>query len=549
MAVCCAVLCVGCQPAEEAPYVAKAPDYRKTAKNNAAFTFYSYSSVSNGLETRKDENGNRYTVEIGPDCITEEKFLEYKACGLEILMPQSVATVGNASAYQSGGNTPLWKTVLDLAKKTGLKVLLTDNPLMYASSGESSDKSLYESDAAMDAFVRAQLLLYAKHPAFYGVLLRDEVSAKVLKSGTFGKVYRSIKRVEAELIASGEIKNEIFIHINLRGVGSYYQGYSDHTGDAFPELSRLEYYAIMPALTYKPHSSETDEEFYERVEAQIRATKYADRVPLRYTLQRARYRKLVELLLDETGADHFAIDLYPMYEAGPMTVYLMGLQVGAEVAKERGVEMHIVTQATSFPFGDPPNTRILTENDMRWLNNTLLGFGVKTICYYGYFEPSEAIVGSSMMLDSGVKTPLWDACNQIMKENRAFESTILNFDFVGSKGYQKSSLTYAADYVTYLPNALRFQWLKDVEWDKETLFVTEMYDENKGNYMYMALNAIDPKEGMNTNTLISATLTFDPQFTHAVVWKNGKKTEVELLNGKLDVQNFPGEAVYVIPYK
>lgn len=549
LSVACVFSCVACTNTDESSGggAPKAPDYRKSATNNKEFTFYSYASVSNGKRTIKDENGNRVTIEVGPDCITAEKFIEYKACGLQILMPQATAVVSSANRYVAGGEKPLWLKILDLAEQTGLKVILTDNVLMYASAGEVSSTAIYQSDAAMDEYVRAQLMLYVKHPAFYGVLLKDEVSAKILKSGTFGKVYRSIKRIEKQLRDAGEIDKEIFIHINLQGVSSYYPHYADHPGYMYPDLTREEYYDIMTDLQYRAPETETDEEFFARVEQQIQLTPYEKRADLRYTLQRARYRKLVKLLLDETGADHFAIDLYPLYAAGPMTVYLMGLQIGAEIAKEYGVELHIVTQATSFPFGDPPNDRILDAESMRWLNNTLLSFGVDAMCYYGYFEPSEAIEGSTLMKNDGTKTPLWTVCQTLMRENRAFESTIMNFDYVGSQGFEKGTRKHLIDCVTKLPMATKFTALKKVLWDEETLLVNELYDAKRKNYMYAVMNAVDPVFSKTAD--ISATLTFDKKYTHVLIWKNGKRSTTELRNGSFTVKLLPGEAVYAIPYK
>ena len=543
-----AVLCVffaGCADTNEVQ-VPRAPDYRKNSKNDKEFTFYAYSSVSTGKQTRKDENGNRYTVELGPDCITLEKFQEYKECGLQILMPQSLAVVGRPSNYTDPSVVPLWKTILDLAEQTDLKVILTDNILMYASSGQYTDAALYESETAMDKYVREQLMLYVQHPAFYGVLLRDEVSAAQIKSGTFGKVYHSIKRVEKALQNEGVIDKEVFIHINVRGMGSYFQGYSDHTGDQFPEISREEYYDLLPGLEYKDPATETDAAFYARVDALYAATPSAEKEGLRYVMQRARYRRHLELLIEATGSNHFAIDLYPLYQA-PMTVYLQSLQIGAEVAEEYGVEYHIVTQATSFNNGG--NTRILSAADMRWLNNTLLGYGVSTICYYGYFQPGPTCLeGSSFLLYSGEKTPMWEACQNLMKENRAFESTILNFDFKASKGYIKEGATYNAGYVKYLPAVGEFSVLKDFTWDKETALVTELYDKKRKNYMYMAFNAVDPIAGTE-QFLQTSTLTFDEKYTSAVVWKNGTSKNVRLSkSNSLTVKNYPGEATYVIPY-
>jgi hypothetical protein len=87
----------------------------------------------------------------------------------------------------------------------------------------------------------------------------------------------------------------------------------------------------------------------------------------------------------------------------------------------------------------------------------------------------------------------------------------------------------------------------DVQTDGTTAIVSE-YKDASGRYMYAVMNAID-SQWKGVDTYQSVTLTFDPAYTHAVVWRNGVKKLVALdENASITIENGAGEAVFVIPY-
>jgi hypothetical protein len=75
--------------------------------------------------------------------------------------------------------------------------------------------------------------------------------------------------------------------------------------------------------------------------------------------------------------------------------------------------------------------------------------------------------------------------------------------------------------------------------------VTELYDDENKNYMYMAMNVLDPDADVTEETV---TMTFNG-YTNVLVYDgNGNFTTVALDNGVYTATLTNGEAVYVIPY-
>lgn len=98
-----------------------------------------------------------------------------------------------------------------------------------------------------------------------------------------------------------------------------------------------------------------------------------------------RYDKYLRLFLDATDADYIQYDQYPMKSEDRIDeYYIYGLQMVAEIAKEYGIDFYFVSQTYGQTDGIS-NPRMLSEADLYWLNNMLVGFGVKTISYFTYW--------------------------------------------------------------------------------------------------------------------------------------------------------------------
>ena len=74
-----------------------------------------------------------------------------------------------------------------------------------------------------------------------------------------------------------------------------------------------------------------------------------------------------------------------------------------------------------------------------------------------------------------------------------------------------------------------------------------MYDEEKGNYMYMVQNIVDSVR-KGSKAFQTTTLTFDAKYTHVVVYVKGEPSIKKLDGGKLILKHKAGEATFVMPF-
>jgi hypothetical protein len=225
--------------------------------------------------------------------------------------------------------------------------------------------------------------------------------------------------------------------------------------------------------------------------------------------------------------------------------------VAAKVAKERDVEFYFVTQTYGQTDG-VSNPRMLSQEDLYWMNNMLLGFGIKQISYFTYFTKADNnkehfIDGNSFLTWRGEKTNIYNWMKQIMAEEQKFAPTILSFEYNSSKVYISKTTNFDCTYAMRTIETPDFTALTNVDVNKEVVLVTEMYDADKQNYMYMVQNVIDStKKG--SKAYQTTVLTFDKQYKYAAVYVKGEKTLVRLEDGKLTLKHKPGEATYILPY-
>ena len=509
----------GCaQPTTEVQ-IPDGPDYSASTKQ---FDFYGYSALIDGWNI----DGVQYTPK--EDYLTVERIKEYKDAGMTIYFPQSAAAVSESVAKDFENSAA--KKALDYSLEAGIdKVILNDyriQSLTKANFGSEAqirgmvaDGSIYnhenygligegkkfESEEALDEFVEDCLSLYIDHEAFYGIMLGDEPFFYHSKS--YGEMFRSIKRV------SEKLGKDVYIQYNLNPIGI-----------ADGEETRS---WRCPPLEDTEGMSETEKMI-------------------------AAYDAYLRLFMDETGAEYLQFDHYPLYSAEKvMEIYLVGLQIAANVAKDYDVDFYFVTQTFNMTDGSTVR-RTLSEADMYWLNNMLLGFGVKQVSYFTYFTKADNNTehfkdGQSFLTWEGEKTDIYYWMQNIMAEEQKFAPTILNFDYVTSQVYKSSTTVFNFAHVMYKLDTPAFAKVTNVDVNKEVALVTELYDDEKDNYMYMFQNVIDPmKKGSKAYQTITAT--FAEEYKYAAVYVKGERTLVALDNGTLTMKHKPGEATYVIPY-
>ncbi len=471
-----------------------APDY---SASRLQFDFYGYSSASNGKWTI---DGIEY--DAGQDFRTVERVREYKDTGMTIYMPQHQALYEGQDFETSDT-----KKALDMAVEAGMsKVILTDRRIQQLSKtngGIVGEGKKFATTDELDAEIASYLAPYKDHPAFYGLMLGDEPFWQMYES--YGQVYKSIKRVYPQC----------FIQYNLN------------------------------PITAGRDEKKIDERFPPLEEGEGEGLEWKEIVAIRY-------EKYLRLFLDSTGADYVQYDHYPLKNKEFIDdYYIYGLQLVAELVKEYGIDFYFVTQT----YGQTDSTdrpRMLSEADLYWLNNMLVGFGVKTISYFTYWTKSDNntehfIDGNSFITWYGERTKIYDWMKQIMSEEQKFAPTVLNFDYQTSKVYTKAPTVFDASHTIWTKQTDDFKALQSVSINKEVALVTELYDDEKSNYMYMVQNIIDPIN-KGSKAYQTVELTFESVYKYAAVYVKGERTLVKLQDGKLALKNKAGEATYVIPY-
>ena len=513
----CSAACQPQEPVDEK--LAQAPDYSAYTHR---FDPYAYSGPSDGYY-RVD----REPFYVGQDFRTQERYEEYKAAGFTVYMPQN-SGVKIAADF----NESIWaqeKVYMDNAYNAGLKIILNDQRIQYYSKWEGSlfkendeDTSYaFENEAALDAYIEKCIALYKDHPGFYGLMLGDE--PRIYHVTSYGELYQALKRVLPDKFIQYNLLPISTDNLDDNGKDS-----SDSSGqgrDRFPALTEDE---------MDPNWTKLDIAF-------------------------AKYEKYLNMYLDVMpGVEYLQFDDYPIHDGTIDADYLRGLQIAAKICKERDLELHVVAQTFGMYTSGPDsflNWTKPSKANLHWQNNVLLGMGVKQIHYFTYWTKADQsttseyfIDGASFVTYGGEKTDLYYDMQEIMAQNQAFAPVIKQFDYQGSKTYVKLPVNFDKTHTLYADNSYTFKKLTNVEFEKEVGFVSELYDSENDNYLYMIMNFVT---GWNEGSRAYQTnvVTFSDEYTHVVVYKNGVGTPQKLEEGnKLTVEVAPGEAVFVLPY-
>ena len=490
---------------EQGGKIPPAPDY---SASTLQYNFYGYSSAIDGW------NIDGISYSSGNDYKTVERIKEYKDAGMTIYFPQSAAAFN--------GNTPFeeseTKRVMDNSLEAGIDKVILMDPRIQSLSKPAKDNAVgligegkqFATEADLDATIAEYMAPYRDHEAFYGVMLGDEPF--YYHTENYGQVYKSIKRVCPEA----------YIQYNLNPItaGTGVNSTGERNIDArFPQLV------------------EGDEGYG--------ATLNSDEELI------ARYRKYLRGFMDATGSDHIQYDQYPLTRSDLIDpYYILGLQVVAKLAQEYNAEFYFVTQTYAQTERSP--YRKVKQEDLYWLNNMLIGFGIKEISYFTYFTKADNnaehfIDGESFITWNGQKTKIYEWMQQIMAEEQKFAPTILNFEYQTSKVFMKAPTIFDSTHALRTIETPDFKVLTDVSINKEIALVTELYDSAKQNYMYMVQNIVDPLD-KGSKSFQTTVLTFSEQYKYAAVYVKGEVTLKKLENGTLTLKHKPGEATFVMPY-
>ncbi len=506
------------------------------------FSHYAYYSVRDPEITVDDDGnigGSLTTSDSGINFYSQKYIAEYYDTGLKYALGQSAATIGGLTSNPTLDTATDLKKTLDTAHALGYdnSVIITDGVLIdmdrlcltnnfkETSMQDIANKTegkfptfidstpgdhQYASEAKLDEYVEKCLARYMDHPAFGGIMLRDEPS--IIYMPLVAEIYKSAQRVFAK-----HNMPEKKIIVNL-----------------------------LPLYTTQTFSYVTGSD--------------TDKVDS--------YREYLTTWLELSGDKQLQMDIYSLYTFGIYRMHMVNLQIAAEVAKENGAKIAVINSAWQrMKDANTADERFHTYQDMNWMANIAMSYGSSNTGYYMYHACNDTTIqivsnGSSMITREGKKTVIYDYAREINKKAQILAPVILDYDYVkggfvnnfsgsdaGVEYYVKmanyaSSSSYVNNGYTKLTNVKandsKYSWL-----------VNELYNDSNNGYMYAVMNAID---SLNTTSTYddpkSVTLTFTSEYTHAWVFRNGKFSVVELESGnKLTLSNMiGGDACYVVPF-
>ena len=460
-----------------------------------------------------------------------DKIAEYQNTGLEIMYEQAIGvgmyeyTLPDALTY-----------LLDNAQKLNQKVQLVDSIFTLLSKYNRSiiNQPLYEkvdtygnpdttankltnsniptvgSDRMftttdqLDAFVESRLNMYINHPACYGFSVGDEQTYDMLNGG-YKDLMASIHRVLAKLH-----REDIFVNCNLNPMTSQrwrYIGGSSDTGTC----------------------SESD------------------------------YVRYLDAFVNCSGLDYVQFDMYPFADSGKGGLYenkginkyyMQNLLIVAEYCKNNNLELRMVTQSVTY-YG----TRILDRKDIAWINNMVLGMGVRHVSYFVYCVRTstgseEWIDNSAFLGTNGNRTNLYYYYQSAISEINQFSPVISSFDYEWSRLYRRSTYSSSTVYTnmmnsSYYSSSSSYGQLTSVSTSKDYTLATGLQNPNDNKFMYMVQNVYN---NFANKLLQTVTLTFNTTYEYAVVYESGLPRVITMNSNQLQLKLSSGRAAFVMVF-
>lgn len=480
-----------------------APDY---SGEIGEFITYGYTGPTNGTWFRDDEQYN-----TGVDYRTVERYQEYKEAGLNTLLLQ-----GNEPYKGENFETSELKQTMDKAYAAGIeRVIVFDSRLEALSESTQpivGENGSFASDEELVEFVGNCLSDYKDHPAFFGVMLVDEPFWNQLPQAA--KMYKACE----------EAMDGIYVQLNLLPL------------DATASSGRFQ----------DPDGEYADLNVYEQYELYLRQ------------------------FCEWSGCDRICMDSYPIRQntkSGVATGYyitdthIRNLRILNKVAKEFGCTLDAVAQTMGMGTlsGDTVYLKAPDRSEMYWQMNMYMGFGIKAFASFTYWAKqqnsvdSEFYDGSAYITRSGERTDLYYTMQKIHSEMQEFAPVLLNFEYKGMQYYYTKPTSYST---LHLSSAFgsdeeqdKFSVLKGVEVaSSQMALVSELKDEQRGNYMYMLINPQAPSNAKFSDVSLTATMDFGKEYKAVQVWYKGKSELKPLTDGKITFALSAGYAVYVMPY-
>ena len=461
------------------------------------FDFYGYNAPTCGRYYMDDEV---YT--LGEDYRSVKRYKEYKDIGFTQALLQ----------HDNSYNGEKWETssakkCLDVCAKVGLKVILEDKRIKDLPKEEIliGENGRFKTEKELEDFIRDQTAIYRDHPAFYAIQLQDEPAYKYLKN--YAIVYKAIKRIFPEMGMQCNLLNMV----------------------------------LHSFIAPNPAELQTMQEDYDAY---------------------------LRFFYKESGIDYLMTDEYAFRGNNVLSPWsIPTFQVLANVCRDLGVELRLVLQSfcqegmvvnkenPDFVEGSC-HWRRIGEKEMYWQMNMALGLGCKEFSYFTYFTKarkalrvqravSDGIDGGALVNLDGTRTKLWFATQKIIKEFKAFEPVIINYNYDNSylffpEGMDKNSFNYTKEAVISDTSKLPIK----VTTSKCPIFVTEM--KNGDARMFMIQNADNPiEETLYKKRVPEIEIDLGNLAEKAKFYYKGKLVERKVENGKLKEKLARGQALFI----
>ena len=465
----------------------KCPKY----DNELSFSSYAYAPPGSGYYTvdgydypgAVDNEGNVISFQ------TLEKYQEYKDCGFDIIMIQA-----DDAYFGEEFSTSHVKELMDLALEVGLKCIIFDNRIYTLSNKKEpivGTNCLYKTDEELQNYIASCMKDYSLHEAFYGLLIKDEPTYENLPS--IGSLFKAIKAVSPNT----------FVQCNLyplsTGAASYYM----EGGNANNVITA--------------------------------------------------YKNYLETFLSLTESNYIMADSYPMKIVNGYNKidpnHIKTTQMLLEAAEKYQAEVHMVAQTSAWSNNGIKKARVCEEQDIYWQTNFYMGMGVKEISYFTYQTKKTNSTGGEYFVDggsiikwNGQKTAIYDYVKNAQEEMQNIASAILSFDYQGLKYYKNGTpdISYLGG-VNFVDSFIKIDSVTTSV--NSVVLISELYDAENDNYMYMVFNPSDPS--LNSNA-IKVKVNFKEANALAIYDKG--ELSGEKINKSKSFSLLPGEARFVIPF-
>lgn len=481
--------------------------------------------------------------ELGPDMRTVEAYKMYKDAGFnEINVPGELSDLA-----------PNWeqcetKRCMENAYEAGIEHIRVSDKRLWdlAENGKSNpnglvgDGSTYETYDELKAYVKDCMKDYIKMPGFYGLIMRDEPSYlyTVTIRYIINAVYDSWEELVAEYDLQGPIKDYIEVYQCLL---PYSNISSRYCGDEQYDNMNDAYRGYLEGFL-KPTIDGVVDENGQPIQFKTMST--------------------------------LTVDVYAPRKNGLSPDYFVSVQALREICAKYCVQPRFVVTSFEMYSGSNMMYRGAYKSEMLLEMYSLLGNGYKKVAYYTY-QPSRRETALSewneefnFITRAGEKTNIYYYGQDVMDIAQKTAKITCNYDFLGSKFYfaempnfdtgvyttgqtckfintKGESVSDAMQYV----NSHEYKHLKDLSFDNDVVYTTELYDDANDLYMYMLQNAMDPAYGKSERTAVNISATFDSQFTHVAVIEDGNIYYQELVDGVYQKTLSAGYAVFVVPLK